>query len=150
MLKQEYANWDIPLNADVCTATSFMDELVQQRKLKLSPAQGCVTYHDAARLSRDLQETEPARRLIQAMGYTIHEMWQSRDLTRSTGGEALVSYAPEIILKTAACRMEDAAGTNAEMLICACPASEANLDGIPGMPVADLFVLLDRQSTPQA
>lgn len=146
MMKQEFANWGIALNAEVWTATAFVDRLVQQGNIQVSPLEKVVTYHDPARLARDLQETEPARRLIRALGCTIREMWQSKDLTRSTGGEALASYAPNIIRKTAACRMEDAVSTSAEMLICACPACEADLEGTPGIPVEDLFILLDQQT----
>lgn len=144
MLKQEYTTWELKLNAEVCTATSYVEELVEQGKLHVQKSSGAVTYHDPARLARDLQETEPARKLIEALGYTVKEMWQSKTLTRCTGGEALSSYAPEIIEKTAAWRMYDAVGTGAEMLICACPACEEDLTHASGLPVADLFVLLDQ------
>ena len=150
MLRQEYSDWGIALNAEVVTATAYIDALVADGALRLRRTAGVVTYHDPARLARDLQETQPARRLLDAMGYTLREMWQSRELTRCTGGEALASYAPEIVAETARCRMEDAVGTGAEALVCACPACEADLDGVPGIPVWDLFVLLDRQAEPPA
>lgn len=143
MMKQEYPAWGIKLNAEVITATSYIDRLVAQGRLTPRKAQGVATFHDPSRLARDLQETEPARRLMTAMGYELKEMWQSRALTRSSGGEVLASYAPALVAHTAAGRMENAVGTGADMLVCAAPDSEINLSSVPGLPVYDLFVLLD-------
>ncbi len=146
MMRQQFSDWGIGLRADVRTATAFAAELVADGKLVPEKQTRTVTLHDPARLARDLQETEPARTVLVAMGYTVKEMWQSKKLTRCTGGEVLASYAPEIIRKTAAARMEDAAGTGAQALVCVCPACEADLSVCTdGIPVEDLFVLLDRQ-----
>lgn len=146
MLLQEYTNWGIHLTATVHTITSYVEKLVLDGKLTVAKASGTVTLHDPERLSRDLQETEPARTLLSRMGYTIKEMWQSKNLTRSTGGEALASYAPEIIRKTAAARMADAVGTGAEALVVVDPVSQIQLAQADGIPVENLFVLLDKQT----
>ena len=145
MMKQEYPAWNIELNCEVCTATAFIDKLVDEGKLSVQKTSGVVTFHDPCRLARDIHETEPARNLISAMGYTLKEMWQSKELTLACGGEVMGAYAPNHAQKTAQNVMDNAAGTGAELLICACPSCEATMRRAQGIEVKDLFVLLDNQ-----
>lgn len=146
MFKQNYPAWGIPINARVVTATAFAAELVRNGSLKPKRAAGIVTYHDPCRLARDLEETEPARELIEAMGYTLKEMFQSRKITKCCGGEVLAAHAPELVQKMACNRKADAERTGAELLITACPGCSAILSSVEGMEVKDLFVLLDSQT----
>ena len=146
MLKQEYVAWGLEPKASVMTATAFVDKLVGEKRLSVEKREKTVTFHDPCRLARDLQETEPARNILAAMGFTIKEMWQSRELTKCCGGEVLSSYEPGFIPETARGRMDNAVGTGAEILVCACPCCEHNLKKAEGIPVEDLFVLLDRHT----
>lgn len=146
MMKQEYPAWGINLNCEVWTATAFIDKLVSDKKLDVKKTKGVVTFHDPCRLARDIHETQPARDLIAAMGYTLNEMWQSKELTKACGGEVMRAYAPKHAEKTAQGVMDNAVGTGAEMLICACPGCEATMRSAQGIEVKDLFVLLDNQT----
>jgi len=143
MMKQEYSKWGIALNCEVFTATTFVDQLIRDHKLNITKTSGTVTFHDPCRLARDLEETEPARQIIKAMGYDIKEMWQSKELTKCCGGEIMAAYSPKIAEKTAKGRMENAKGTEAEMLVCACPCCETNMKLAQGIPVTDIFIMLD-------
>ena len=143
MFKQQYPAWGIRLNMEVVTATSFVEELIKNEKLKISPQTGRVTYHDPCRLARDLDETEAARNIISAMGYELKEMLQSRKLTRCCGGQVLAAHSPEITGKMAEARTQEAVRTGASILVTACPGCTANLGGTEKIQVKDLFVLLD-------
>lgn len=146
MMKQEYPAWGVELGCEVWTATAFIDKIMTEGKLNVQKAQGTVTFHDPERLARDIHETEPARRLIAAMGYTLKEMWQSKELTKACGGEVMGAYAPDHAQKTAQGVMDNAVGTGADMLICACPGCEATMKRAQGIAVNDVFVLLDSQT----
>lgn len=146
MFKQQYPIWGIKLNAAVETATAFVAALVKDSRLVPSKAEGKVTYHDPSRLARDLDETECAREIIASMGYELCEMWQSRKLTRSCGGEVLATHSPELVRKMSLARLEDAKRTGAQLVVAACPQSAAELAEAGTMPVADVFTLLDRMT----
>lgn len=146
MFKQNYPTWGININAQVMTATAFVADLVKAGALKPNKADGTVTYHDPCRLARDLEEMEPARELIAAMGYELKEMFQSRKITKCCGGEVLASHAPELVKNMAENRLADAERTGAQLLVTACPGCSAVLGAADGMPVEDIFVLLDRQT----
>lgn len=146
MFKQQYPAWGIKLNAAIETATAFAASLVRDGRLAPDKSEGKVTYHDPSRLARDLEETECVRELIAAMGYELCEMWQSRKLTRSCGGEVLASHSPELVRKMSLIRLEDAERTGAQLVVTACPQSTAELTEAGTMPVADVFTLLDRMT----
>ena len=143
MFKQQYPAWGIKINAEVITATAFVAELVKSGVLELEKDEGVVTYHDPCRLARDLEETEPTRELIVAMGYELKDMVQSRKITKCCGGEVLKTHAPEIVAKMADNRVKDAASIGAKCLVTACPGCTANLSATKTIDVKDIFVLLD-------
>lgn len=147
MFKQRFPAWGLELKAPVVTATSFISELVEAGKIKLSPLDARVAYHDPCRLARDLEETEPARKLLGALGCRIMEMAQSRKLTKCCGGEVISVHSPDLAAKMADSRMRDAERVGAEILVCACPGCTANMSAAAGLPVKDIFVLLDEHST---
>ena len=145
LMRHEYPEWGIDL-PEVVTAPAFVDALVREGKLTLRQDGGKITYHDSSRLARDLEEYEPARNLLRAMGYEICEMWQNRRLTRCCGSSAARAYMPEICEKIARLRWDDASRTEAKLLTAACPQSTEGLAAaVPeGYEYADLFELVER------
>lgn len=145
IMKHEYAEWNCQPKATVVTATSYFAELVENgalkpEKLDMPP----VTFHDAGALSRDLDEVEPARKLIAAMGLTLHEMFQNRNLAKSCGGALLAQYSPYLSSLTVRGRWEDASRIDAKVMITEAPGSYSVLknDIYEGFELKDIFVLL--------
>ncbi len=143
LMRHQYPEWGVAL-PEVITATAFVSELIRDGKLSPRQTPGEITYHDGSRLARDLDEHEPAREILRAMGYQIREMWQNRRLARCCGSAVAGQFMPQIRRGTALNRWEDAQRTGAGTLTAACPQStEAFRDTVPeGWAYADLFVLL--------
>jgi Fe-S oxidoreductase len=143
---QRYPEWGCEIHAEIKTATAFTADLIKQDKLKPVRAGGEITYHDSSRLARDMDEHQPARFILERMGYTIKEMFQNRRLAKCCGNSLLKAYAPEFALLTSEGRWEDMERTGADTLVTACPESyEVLSELIPEhKKLSDLFMLLDR------
>jgi Fe-S oxidoreductase len=148
LLTADYPRWNSALSGKVQTATSYVAELLSGGKIKVKKQ--CkdhkVTYHDPCKLARDLDETEPARQIIAAIGADFHEIFLNKKDTKCCGNECLASHAPKITLMTARARIEQAEATGAETLLVSCPGcydifSAGKQEG--SLQVKDLFVLLD-------
>ncbi len=143
-MRHAFPEWGIAL-PEIETATSFVAELVRTGRLTPKKDSGIVTYHDGSRLARDLDEHEPAREILRAMGYEIHEMWQNRRLAKCCGTSVMRALFPEIWKGTAENRWQDVKRTDARVLVAACPQSTEALSAtVPeGYRYEDLFVLLN-------
>jgi Fe-S oxidoreductase len=145
VMKLDYPAWNAALSAEVVTATSFFAELVKAGKLNPRPVRlPPAAYHDPSRLARDLDETQPARELLAAMGIEPKEMFLSKKMTRSTGGEVLAAHSPWIVRQMAADRWDDAARQGVSVIIASCPGSYDILSAYKpeGKEVRDIFSLL--------
>ena len=144
MFKHQYTEWDCAPAPEIVTATSFIAGLIADGKLKPKKMDMTVTYHDPCRLARDLDEYEPAREIIAAMGLSLHEMFLNRRMTKCCGGEVLRSHAPHLTELTGEGRWADASRTGAGTVLTACPGCLDVLGkNIPdGMEIVDLFALL--------
>lgn len=143
LMRHEYKEWGIEL-PEIVTATAFVAELIASGKLNPSRKEEIVTYHDGSRLARDLDEHQPARDILAAMGCEIHEMWQNRRLAKCCGSAVVGQFLPELRAKVAANRWNDMLRTDAKIMIAACPQStEALCTTVPeGCEYRDLFVML--------
>lgn len=139
----EYKDWGVEL-PEVVTATAFVEGLVKEGKLTLKPQAQVVSYHDGARLARDLDEHEPARNLLKAAGCEVKEMWRNKRLSKDCGSAVVGQYYPALRSQVAKGRWEDITRTEAKVMVAACPQStEALKDTAPeGYTYKDLFVLL--------
>ena len=144
LMRHEYKDWGIEL-PEIVTATAFVDELISSGKLTPAKEAMVVTYHDGSRLARDLDEHEPARNILKAMGCDIHEMWQNRRLAKCCGSAVAGQFMPETRAKVAANRWNDLLRTDAKIMVAACPQSTEGLKPTApeGCEYKDLFVLLN-------
>ena len=145
IMLQDYPALGRDLGVRIETATEFFAGLIKGGKLAPRPlsVQG-ATYHDTSRLARDLDETEPAREILSAMGIDIKEMFLNRQNVRCCGDEILAGHSPHIAALTAKGRWEDAARCGAPCIIAPCPTSFDLLDSHKpaGGEVKSLFCLL--------
>jgi len=144
-LKHEYPRWGCELEAEVVTATSFLAQLVKAGKLEFNKSGTTVTYHDGARLARNLYEHESARELLAAVGAKLEEMFLNRNLAKDCGNELVSRYHPELMHATAKARWVEAQQTGASVLITACPQSYSVLSRVKpeSMELKDIFELLN-------
>lgn len=145
-MKQRYPEWDCPIQADVLTATAFIAKLIEEEKLIPKKTAGEVTYHDDTRLARDLDEHEPVRNIIKAMGLNLHEMFLNRRMAKCCGSEIFKAYAPGLAAQTSEGRWEDISRTGVDTLVVVSP-QVMNVMGVnipSGKQRKDLFDLLNR------
>jgi Fe-S oxidoreductase len=142
----QYKDWGIDL-PEIVTASAFADELIKAGKLKPRKEALVVTYHDGSRLARDLEEYQPARDILTAMGCEIDEMFQNRNLARACGSALFTRCNPGIAKKIAQGRWENAMRTKAKVLVAACPQSTEALGAVvpEGYQYKDLFILLNER-----
>ncbi len=147
MMRHEYKDWGIDL-PEVVTVTAFVDELIKAGKLAVKPDATVVSYHDGSRLARDLDEHQPARDILAALGCEVKEMFQNKRLARCCGSSVAGQFMPKIRTMTAANRWNDVKRTAAKVLVAACPQSTEALSAtVPeGYAYKDLFVLLNERT----
>ena len=154
----ECKDWGIEV-PQIVTATAFVEELIKEGKIAPKPFGKVVSYHDAARLSRDLNELEPARSIIKAFA-ELREMYLNEKDNKNPENKACGSFVrarecgstlmgqmkPELSVLLCEKRYEDLLRTDSRVLIAADPqATEALRPSIPeGVEHHDLFVLLSQ------
>ncbi|HQA97740.1 MAG TPA: (Fe-S)-binding protein [Clostridia bacterium] len=153
----ECKDWGIEL-PEIETATSFVNNLIKDGRLVPQKKTETVSYHDAARLARDLSELDAAREIIVAMGAELREMYlNEKDNTnpankacgssvRATecGSSLMGQMRPDLAVKLCENRYVDLLRGDARIMIAADPqATEALRLSIPeGCEYRDLFVML--------
>lgn len=127
---------------DVFELSNFLDGAVVVRRNEGRT----VAYHDSCHMLRELQISEPPRRLLEASGATVVPLVRP-DLCCGFGGTFSVRQ-PQISLAMADDKLGDAASTGAEALVTADPGCLMHLAGrtrrIAGLPVVHLATALAR------
>jgi len=125
-IKQLYKEYGIEVNADVVTYTSYVAGLLATNKLEAKQSDKDVVFQDPYQLSRDLEETEPARDII--MSYAVlGEMLLNRAETVWAGNILMAQYMPDIIKKVAERRIFNAKSIGAKTIVTACVSEYASL-----------------------
>lgn len=71
---REYREWNLGLTARTQTFPAFINTLLKDGKLTVTPGKEKVTYQDPYILARELNETENAREVIAACGILCETM----------------------------------------------------------------------------
>ena len=146
IMKQQYAEWGIEIQAEVVTATSYVEKLLAEGKLA-PKAENCGVgaCHDDDRLARSFYEFEPIRAMAKAAGYELTEMFHKERLAKSCGNAVTLGYMPRIIEGVAANRWADFLRTEAESLLVANPQAYLCLSlNVPeNKKLVDLYSALD-------
>ena len=146
IMKQKYGEWGCEIKAEMVSATSFVAELLEYGKLTVkNKAEGTAVYHDDDRAARTFHEFEPARKIAEAIGYNMIEMFNKLKLAKSCGCSVAKAYMPEIVAMTAKGRWDDLLRTEATIMLTSNPESYECFDmAVPeGKQLVDLFAALD-------
>jgi Fe-S oxidoreductase len=144
MFKQQYAEWGIRLCGAVVTATAYFAGLIAEGKLSPRQTPLAATFQDDSALTRELDETEPAREIMRALGIELKEMFLNRKQVKSGGSVLMHEYAPRLVRLAGEGRWADVLRAKAPTLLTATPDSYYIMKKTaPGeMEVKDVFVLL--------
>jgi heterodisulfide reductase subunit D len=112
------ANWGF----DVIHASEFLDQLIQEGRIKLTELPWVVTYHDPCDLGRKSGVYEPPRKIIRSVpGLELREMANSREDALCCGGGGDVAMGePDAVEHMAERRLAQAVGTGATAIISSC------------------------------
>lgn len=114
--------------------TQFLAEKIDEGKLRFKKRLNeKITYHDPCHLGRHARVFEAPRKIIESIpGSKLIEMERNRMLSRCCGaGGGVKAGTPDLALKMAAVRVQDALECGADILTSACPFCYLNLrDGI--------------------
>jgi len=121
VMMREYKEWGIDLMPEVVTFTSFVAELIKEKKLNLKKSDLVFTPQDSPLLARDLEETEPVREILSACG-DVREMLLNREYTMLAGNLIMNEYMPSVIETVASNRWFNAKNADAEIVVTSSPA----------------------------
>jgi Fe-S oxidoreductase len=122
-----------------------MWEQIENGRLHIKKTDMSATYHDPCRLARDLEESEPARKMIEAMGIDLNEMFLNRKLTKCCGGPLLSQNFSDLCNDITKVRWLDVSSADQNFLITSCPSCSLNFSKTKpeGMDTEDIFILLN-------
>ena len=129
VMKREYKEWGIDVKAEVVTYTEFVAKLIDDGKLKLNKTDLMFTPQDSPLLARDLEETEPLRKILSACG-EVKEMLLNRQYTMLAGHYVMNRYMPQVIRKVAENRWINAKNAEAKILVVTSPAEYEMLSAV--------------------
>ncbi len=121
VMRREYKEWGIELKAEIVTFTEFLAGLIKDGKLTVKNCGEEFTPQDSPILARDLEETEPIREILSALG-NVNEMLLNREYTMLAGNLIMNEYMPEVMEKVAKNRWINAENANAKTVVTVSPA----------------------------
>ena len=116
VMMREYKEWGIDLKAEVVTFTSFVASLIEEGKLNVKKGDLVFTPQDSPVLARDLEETEPIRKILSACG-TVNEMLLNKEHTQLAGNLIMNEYMPNVIEQVAKDRWTNALNMDAKIVV---------------------------------
>jgi heterodisulfide reductase subunit D len=118
-----------PLGFEVLHATEALEEIIDAGRIELKPFKRSVTYHDPCDLGRSSGVYEAPRNVIRAIPeITFTEMEHYGEYSLCCGGGGDVEMADkDLTAAVAQRRMEEAAATEAQVVLSACQQCERTL-----------------------
>ncbi len=111
-------------NIQIKHYTQFLNELMEKKKLQLSPVGSLLTYHDPCYLSKQNQITEAPRRVIKELAGSdkfVEMEHHHADSLCCGGGGGRIFWDPEEINKLSETRIREAQEAGAQTIVTACP-----------------------------
>lgn len=145
VLKREYKEWDIALDAKVVTFTAFLADCLANGSLKAAQSGRKVVFHDPFQLARDLGETEEPRALVAAY-CDLSEMLLFGKHTMWAGNILMNEWMPEVMKQVSRDRLTNVKGVQADTVVTASVSEYVALCrvakecGITVLSVEDLIV----------
>jgi Fe-S oxidoreductase len=118
-----------PLGVEVVHAIEALEEIIEAGRIELRPFGGAVTYHDPCDLGRSSGVYDAPRNVIRAIpDITFAEMEHYGEYSLCCGGGGDVEMADkDLTAAVAQRRVEEAAATEAQVVLSACQQCERTL-----------------------
>ena len=129
VFKREYKEWGVELTAEVVTFTSYAAELIKTGALVAVNTGKAVVYQDPFQLSRDLGETAEAREVIGAYAICNEMLCYGKD-TMWAGNILMKEWMPDVMLRVAEDRINNAKGVKADTIVTASVSEYASLKAV--------------------
>jgi Fe-S oxidoreductase len=122
-LKNDYPELVEGFDFEVLSSPELINSLIKEGKIKFKKVDKKVTFHDPCHLGRHSKVYDEPREVLESVeGLTLVEMARNRENSRCCGsGGGVQSAFKELAHKIADTRIEEAAGTGAEVLTTPCP-----------------------------
>jgi Fe-S oxidoreductase len=133
----EFLSFDV----EILHTSEVIVELLREGKLKLSPKNVTLIYHDPCHLGRHSKVYDAPREILSMIPEArVVEFERNREDSLCCGaGGGVRSAFPELAKKVASYKIEEAKEKNVELIVSACPFCEYNLrDVSEGMDVKDI------------
>jgi len=127
---QDYPQLVGELGFEVYHTSQLLDKMLDQVKAAFkNEMKMTAVYHDPCEIGRLAGLYDPPRRVIKAIpGLNIVELAKSRELTVCCGGGgALKAVFPDIALKLALKKLDEAQSVGANMIVSGCPSCKVNI-----------------------
>lgn len=143
-IKQQMAEWKLPIPFSVETATGYVSRLITEGSLSVRKKDMEITFHDPTRLARILDDTSTPRLLLEASGVSFKEMFLHGKLTNSTGSALMYILYPEMVALMVENRWKEVLRTGVRTVVTASCENAALLRSATpeGAHVVDIFTLL--------
>ncbi|MBQ7839071.1 MAG: (Fe-S)-binding protein [Lachnospiraceae bacterium] len=129
VFKREYKEWGVEIKAEVVTFTAYLAELLEKGALTAADSGLSVVYQDPFQLSRDLGETSEARSVISAFAACNEMLCHGKD-TMWAGNLLMKEWMPDVILRVAADRIQNAKSVGADTIVTASVSEYASLKAV--------------------
>ena len=129
VFKREYKEWGVELTSEVVTFTAYMTELIKAGALVAENSGKTVVYQDPFQLSRDLGETKEAREVINAYAVCNEMLCHGKD-TMWAGNILMKEWMPDVMLRVASDRINNAKGVKADTIVTASVSEYASLKAV--------------------
>ncbi len=145
IFKNQYMAWGLLPGTEVITATAYLAKLIADGILQVHKVKKTASFQDPCRLTRGLDETEPSREILNALGIELKELFLNKKMGRCCGGAVLNAHSPEVVESMVQTRKEDAVRIGSHCIITACPDCQnlMNNYGENTVEIIDLFELLN-------
>lgn len=129
VLKREYKEWGVEVNAEIITYTTFLAELLDAGKIVAANSNKEMVYQDPFQLARDLGETEAPRKVISAYA-NLQEMLCHGTETMWAGNLLMQEWMQDVIISVAENRIQNAKGVGADTIVTASVSEYAALKAV--------------------
>lgn len=129
VMKREYKEWGVALDAEVVTFTTFLAEALEAGTLVAAHSGKEVTYQDPFQLARDLGEVDEPRKVLTAFA-DLKEMLCNGGDTMWAGNLLMKEWMNDVIIRVAEGRINNAKGVGAKTIVTACVAEYAALKAV--------------------
>lgn len=139
MFKRTYGEYGVDVSANIVTFTAYLYEKMKNGAFDTVNNGHKVVYQDPFQLSRDLNETQEAREVIGAYRELDEMLMHGKD-TMWAGNILMAQWMPEVMLKVAQNRIDNAKGVKADTIITASVSEYTALKSVKQNDVAIMSI----------